>query len=233
MRMSLLSVLLSVAAAPIWAEEAPARLISTSGESVVYVTPDEVIVNVGVETFNSDLDKVKNENDEHSSRLLKAIKALGVEEKHIQTDTLDLEIQYKDSAHATHGIEGYFAHRQYSVTLKDTKLFEKLIDTALRNGANRLMGFEFKTSELRKHRDTARSMAIKAAKEKAIELARDLDMKVGKPRTIGEAGIGYYGGRSYFGWAGNAMQNSAQVAPGGAVKEGRRCHSGRSRSART
>jgi uncharacterized protein YggE len=63
-------------------------------------------------------------------------------------------------------------------------------------------------------------MAIKAAKEKAIDLARDLDMKVGKPRTIGEAGIGYYGGRSYFGWGGNAMQNSAQVAPGGGGEGG-------------
>ncbi len=137
--------------------------------------------------------------------------------KNIQTDTLDVEIQYKNSNHATHGIEGYFARRQYSVTLKDTKLFEKLIDTALKNGANRLNGFEFKSTQLRKHRDAARAMAIKAAKEKAIDLARELDMKVGKARTISEAGIGYYGSRS---WMGNSMQNSAQFAPGGGSEGG-------------
>jgi uncharacterized protein YggE len=62
-------------------------------------------------------------------------------------------------------------------------------------------------------------MAIKAAKEKAVDLAAQLDAKVGKPRTIAE---GYGGGYSYRGWygyfGGNSFgnaQNVAQAAPGG------------------
>ena len=35
------------------AEEPPPRLINTTGESTVYVRPDEVVVNFGVETFNT------------------------------------------------------------------------------------------------------------------------------------------------------------------------------------
>jgi uncharacterized protein len=222
------AALLLLLAVPLRADEiahAPVpRTISTTGESVVYVTPDEVIVSLGVETFNPDLDKAKSDNDGLSAKLVKAVKGLGIEDKHVQTDTLNVELQYKDYGHATHGIEGYFARRQYSITLKDTKLFEKLIDTALKNGSNRLMGFEFRTTELRKHRDQARKMAIKAAKEKAVDLAGELEMKVAKPRTIGEASFGYYGGRGW-GWAGgNAMaQNSVQFAPppaGGGDGEG-------------
>lgn len=191
------------------------RTISTTGEATVYVVPDEVVVSFGVQTFDANLDKSKSTNDEQSARLLKAIKGLGVEEKHIQTATLSVSIHYKDYNRATFGIEGYQCQRQYAVTLKDTKLFESLIDTGLKNGANQLMGFEFKTTELRKHRDSARKLAIKAAREKAIALAGDLEMKVGKPRQISESSGGYWGG--YFGGNSfaNASQNVMQVAPGG------------------
>jgi uncharacterized protein YggE len=195
------------------AVHSPPRSISTSGEAIVYVVPDEVIVNFGVQTFDRDLDKSKSANDEMSAKLLKSIKALGVEDKHVQTDTLNISIQYNDRHQ---GIEGYTASRLYSVTLKDTKLLEKLIDTGLKNGANQLHGFEFKTSELRKHRDQARKVAIKAAKEKAVALAGELEMKIGKPQTISEGSVGYYSSRSWGGNSfGNASQNAMQAAPEG------------------
>ncbi len=191
---------------------APPRSISITGESIVYVVPDEVIVNFGVQTFDPSLDKAKNQNDEQSTRLLKAIKSLGVEDKHVKTDTLNVEIRYENNRRA---IEGYETRRIYSITLKDTKLLERLIDSGLKNGANLLYGFEFKTSELRKHCDQARKMAIKAAKEKAIALAGELDMKIGKPRTIGEGSIGYFG-RSFNGnMYANTSQNAVQTAVGG------------------
>ena len=209
MRLPTLSLIIFIVTTGLQAQEMPVRTpprsISTSGESIVYVVPDEVIVNFGVQTFDRDLDKSKAANDDQSTRLLKAIKSLGIEDKHVQTDTLNIDIQYIDRHQ---GIEGYGARRIYSVTLKDTKLLEKLIDRGLKNGANQLHGFEFKTSELRKHRDQARKMAIKAAKEKAVALAGELEMKVGKPRTINEGSVGYYG-RS---WGGNSFSNSSQNA---------------------
>jgi uncharacterized protein YggE len=216
---------LLIAARPALADDhlANERTISTTGESVVYVTPDEVLVSFGVETFNADLDKSKADNDARSTKLLAAVKALGIEDKHVQTDTLNIEVRYKDYNRNTIETEGYFARRQYSVTLKDTKLFEKLIDTVLKNGGNRLMGFEFRTTELRKHRDEARKLAIKAAKEKAVDLAKELGMGIGKPRTIGEGYSGFYGGRGWYGSWGNSFnvaQNSVQVAPGGGGGEG-------------
>jgi uncharacterized protein YggE len=83
-----------------------------------------------------------------------------------------------------------------------------LIDAALKNGANRIYGFEYRTSELRKHRDEARQMAIKAARDKAQDLSGALGCRIGKPRTINEFAGGYW---SYRG--ANTMANSyAQVA---------------------
>jgi len=189
------------------------RTITSSGESVVCVVPDEAVVSFGIESFDNDLDKAKDENDHASARLLKSIKGLGIEEKDIQADTLQVELKYRDGAHPTQGIEGYYARRSYSVTLKDIKLLEKLTDTVLKNGANQLTGFEYRTSELRKHRDEARKMAIKACREKAEALAAELGCKVGAPRTISETSYGYYG--NAYRWGGNNyMQNSMQVAAG-------------------
>lgn len=201
------------------------RTINTSGDAVVYVTPDQVIVSLGVETFNAQLDQARAVNAQACSTLLRAIKELGVDEKDIQTDVMQVEIDYDDGRRgAARQIDGYFCRRGYQVTLKDTKLFEKLIDTAIQNGANHLMGFEFRTSELRKHRDEARQMAIKAAREKATALAGELGARVGKPRTISESGGGYYGYQSsWWGWNGGGyaqMAQNASVDRSGGVAEG-------------
>src|SRR3954466_8129666 len=93
-------------AAPTLADEPMPRTVNTSGESVVYVRPDEAMVGFGIESFGDTLDKSKQQNDEASAKLLKAIKALGVEDKHVQTDTVQVEIRYKEGNHPTLGIEG-------------------------------------------------------------------------------------------------------------------------------
>jgi uncharacterized protein len=191
------------------------RTISTSGESTVYVAPDEVVVNVGVETFSQKLDDAKAENDQASARLIKAIKDLGVESRHLQTAELEIQLRYRNSE-PIQGVEGYYARRAYAVTLKDVKLFEKLVDSALKNGANRLMGFEYRNTELRKHRDQARKMAVKAAKEKAELLAHELECRVGMVHTVNEntpVYSGYWGSR----WGGGnsyMTQNAMQFDPG-------------------
>jgi uncharacterized protein len=192
---------------------APPRTISTSGEALIHVPPDEVIINVGIETFDLDLDKAKAANRQAAERMLKAVRAMGIEEKRIQTANLELEIRYRSREPHTQ-IEGYMARRAYAITLKDPRQFEEVVDTALKNGANRLMGFQFLTSELRKHRDEARKMAVGAAREKAIALAGELDCRIGSPRTINESG-GHFGHSGLSsGWNRYSMmsQNTMQVA---------------------
>ncbi len=197
---------------------ADVRSISTSGDAVVYVAPDEVVVNFGVETADPGLEKAKMLNDAAAAKLVSAIKTLGIETKDIQTDNMDIEIRYKDNNLV---VAGYVVRRGYAVTLRDPKKFEQLTTTAIQAGANRLLGFEYRSTALRKHRDTARRMAIKAAHDKAVDLADALNCQIGAPRSIQEGGgyAGYWGSR--WGWAGNAMaQNTAQVAPGGESEGG-------------
>jgi uncharacterized protein YggE len=196
------------------------RTVSTTGDSAVYVTPDEVVINVGVETFNGSLDKSKEENDQRSKGVLQAIKDAGVEDKHVQTDEMRVSIVY-GNGHPSRDVIGYQSHREYRVTLKDPKKTESLVDACLKHGANLLLGIDYRSTELRKHRDEARKMAVKAAKEKAQLLAGELGEGIGRPRTISEGSFGYYGWAGRWGrGAPSFAQNSVQVQDGGAGIEG-------------
>ena len=212
----LLSVVL--AASPAAAQDPAPRTISTSGEALVQVVPDHVVVSVGVETFRAALEAARQANEAECARLLAAVKALGVPEADIQTDILSVEIAYRDAGRPSRGIEGYYVRRAYSVTLGDVKRFDALVEAALEGGANRLMGFEFKTRKLREHRDKARLLAIQAAREKAQALSAAVGLKLGAPRSVSEGSFVYWGAsRSWWGWGshGQAQSQNVLVTEGG------------------
>jgi uncharacterized protein YggE len=146
---------------------------------------------MAVETNNTDLDKAREENDKKVSSILAMIKKLGVEDKFIQTDYLSVEPRYDYINQYENERErkflGYYMTKSISITLRDVSKFEKLIADALKLGTNYVRGMNFQTTELRKHRDQARLMAIRAAKEKATALATELGQKVGKPIYINES----------------------------------------------
>lgn len=207
--MAMVCVPVSRAAEP---EKEKQRTISCNGESVVYVSPDEVVISFGVRTTDPKLDKARADNDERGTNLVKALKEIGIEEKYIQTNDMNVTIVYTPSNRMN--VEGYQTTRSYAVRVKDIKKFEKVVDTGLKNGANVFDGFDYISSELRKYRDQARTMAIKAAKEKATDLAAVLDCKVGAPVTITESSSGSYSSpRSILG--ANSFQNAEQVVGGG------------------
>ena len=208
--LALMSVLALLPSLPL-AAQVPAvaqepRTVSTRGEATVYVTPDEVVVTLGVETFDASLDNAKRANDAASAKLVKAIKAFGVEDKHFQTADLSVSIQYdRDRDPKGLQIQGYEADRSYAVTLKDVKRLEEFVEAVIKNGANRVAGIEYRSTELRKHRDQARKLAIGAAKEKAAALAGELGCTLGTPRTITE-------GSTFFGDNFFSSNRSLQVA---------------------
>jgi uncharacterized protein YggE len=180
------------------------RAISTSGEAVVQVVPDEAVVTFGVETASAELESSKAANDQVARRLVASVKDMGIADRHFATDSVQVSLRYRNDDRS---ISAYVVTRLYMVTLKDVQQLESLVDTVLRNGANILEGVEFRTTDLRKHRDTARAMAIRAAREKALSLARELECSIGAPRAVHESGVTWYGQTRRYNYAQNAMQS--------------------------
>jgi uncharacterized protein YggE len=160
------------------------RTISTTGNAEVYAVPDEVTVTFGIERFDATLDGAKTQNDQAAAQFVDAVKKLGIDEKDIQAAQMNVAIVYEMAGQPIQGIQGYRTTRSYSVKIKDAKMFVELVDTALKNGANRMSGFRYDTTELAKFRDQARAKAIQDAKAKAVSLSNQLGCEPGRPLTI-------------------------------------------------
>ena len=81
---------------------------------------------------------------------------------------------------------GYTARRSLSITIKDLKSFENIYRGLIGKGVNNVGGIQFRTTELRKHRDAARLQAVKAAREKAKAMAGELGATLSSVQTIRE-----------------------------------------------
>ena len=86
---------------------------------------------------------------------------------------------------------GYKVRRQLSVSIKKLADFDTVYRGVLQRGVNEINSMEFKTSELRKHKDLARSKAIIAAREKAEALAGELGATLSGVQDIREVDNGF------------------------------------------
>lgn len=211
-------VLLAVALLAV--PDAPAqedRRITVAGEADVRVVPDEVVLNLGVETDDLDLAVAKARNDERMSRVIDAARDAGLPDNLIRTDYLGIEPRY-DYDGRERIFLGYWVQKSVSLTLRDIDAFEDLLSAVLEAGANYVHGIQFRTTELRLHRDRARALALEAARDKAEMMAGELGHTVAGTVLIREDRSGWWS--SYGGWWGGGRggymsQNVVQNAPGG------------------
>lgn len=200
------------------------RTVQVSGTAVVNVVPDRALIQLGVQSNGATTAEVQSANDASIAQVINALKSLGIDPKDIATDWYFVRPLYDDydSLHIT----GYRINNMVAVTLRDVSKANQVITGALGAGANEVVNVEFYTSELRKYRDQAREMAMKAAREKAQALASAAGTQTGCVMTVNENTSSYYNG--WWGWGGrdrnlwtqNAVQNAAPSGgEGGALTE--------------
>jgi uncharacterized protein YggE len=182
------------------------RTITVTGDADVLVAPDEAVLRLKVQTRDEDLDDAIAESDRRVTRVFSALKKLGVKPKHIKTDYMHIS---PDFVWKEVRVRAYHTRKSIVVTLKDTDKLEVVLAGALEAGANGLDGVEFRSTELRKHRDRARLLAVQAAREKAQAMAGALGQKIGRPQSILEqpnsGRWGWWGRRDMV--AQNVVQN--------------------------
>jgi len=194
-----------------FAQASRTRLITTTGEASVKVVPNEIEFVLGIETRDRNLGGAKKLNTERLQRTLDVLRSLGVDEKNVQTDYLDIQPEYNNDRVAV----SYLVRRTLAVILKDLSKFEALVSESLQVGVNYVHSVQFRTTELRKHRDRARAMAIQAAREKAVALAKELGQRVGRPHAITEGGGGWLYPGGFWGGRYGQMTQNVQSSGGG------------------
>lgn len=165
-------------------------LITVTGESTVYVKPDEVTLTFGVETKNSDAKTAKASNDKLMNEIHKYLKAQKIDPKNLQTDYVRLNSVYLYNNDKERQ-EEYVAVNTVSLKLTDIKQYEKIASGLLERGINKIDQVTFGSSKLMQHQAEARNLAIKNAQEKAKSLAESIDQSIGKAFYINENASSY------------------------------------------
>lgn len=196
------------------------RPITTTGDAEIRVPPDEVILILGVETWDKNIQIAKKQNDDRVKKITALTNDFGIDPKYVQTDQINIEPRYRSGTYTDADFIGYFVRKSVVITLKDVSKFEDVFTGALAAGATHAHGIQFRTTELRKYRDQARALAIRAAQEKASALAGELGRKIGAPQSIQENSTGWWSSYSaWWGgrWSGAMAQNVAQNVGGGSA----------------
>ncbi len=163
-------VLLFLGSIAIAQEKMPPRVVRVVGTSEVKVAPE-------------------------ARRILADLHANGIAEKDMQTTFLSLQPQFNYRKGMK--ISYFVASQTLTVTLRDLSRLDAVVESLIKAGANRVDSIEYENSDLRKYRDQARDLAVKAAQEKAQALAHALGQEVGKAYSIeevAEAASPYSGG---------------------------------------
>jgi uncharacterized protein YggE len=185
--------------------------ITVTGEAVVNVKPDKIVIRFGIETSDADIGIAKKKNNEILKKAVAAIKERGVPEKEIQTDYLSIEPRWKDNYNQGNFL-GYFVRNNLAVNLTETEKVEQLVTQVLQAGVNYIHGIDFQTTEFKKYREQARELALAAAREKAEKMASVLGETIGAPIQINEnpggSPWGYYS--SWSGWGYGRSQGMMQ-----------------------
>jgi len=173
-------------------------LVTVSGQAEVRVPPDEVVFTLGVETIDKDILAARTRTDDRAKEVLAVAKRNGVKTEDVQTSYISIQpkyntddLEYEQRRAVKREFLGYQVSKTIAVILRDISRFDSLLSDVLKAGVTRLSNVEFRDSQIRKHRDQARAMAMKAAQEKASLLAREIGQSIGPAYSITEATPAY------------------------------------------
>ena len=160
--------------------------ISVSGEGKVSAVPDIAVLSFGVQTGRvSTAQDATARLQKAMTAILEAVKAKGIEEKDISTESLYLNPAY-DWTEGGQIPRGYEASQSLRVKIRDLSKIGDVLSAAAKAGANQIGGVNFTVDEPETLRTQAREKAIAQAKEKAQKLASELGVTLGKLKGFSE-----------------------------------------------
>lgn len=222
--MRLLALLLPIAllASPAQGKEEEARdnIITVSGKGELKVEPDEAFLTFTVTSFDRELDAARRLNDDSIGNVRTLAQGYGVVARDIRTDRMEMETlrelpkKDRDAPQLRHAnpVRGYLVSRRMTLRLADLARFDDFYAQLLKTGISEISGVDFRTSRLLEHREAARTLAMKAAHQKAVALSGALGQQIGRAVDIREGED-----RSFGFVGGNAYQNSLSADDGQAT----------------
>lgn len=165
--------------------------IRVAGTATVKAAPDIATVEIGVQTFNEEVEAAVAENNRKSDDIISALKANGIAESDIQTSRFNIYPQrdYWDEE-GRNEIIGYQVDNMVSVTIRNLDSVGEVLQEAVDAGANNIYGVNFTLDDPSSLRDTARVEAVKDARQRAEVMAEAAEIELGDVTSITEMSYG-------------------------------------------
>ncbi len=189
MKKILLLFVLTVTASNVSGQEKVDRpLITVGGQAEMLVVPDEVVYSLRAITIEKELSNAQAKNDQIVKALLALARQYQIPPTQVQTGYINVKQRFTDEEVTKKPpvFLGYTVTKNVSIILKDVSKAEDLLADIFKSGVSSIESVYFRTSQLRKYKDQARAMAIKAAQEKAVALTKEIGQTIGKAYSITE-----------------------------------------------
>ena len=174
-------------------------LITVSGNAEVRVPPDEVVFTLEISSVDKDMLAAKKRTDDSVKEVLAIARRNNVKPEDVQTSHISVEpkyntddLDYEQRRSVKRLFLGYEVSKTVAVRLRDIAKFDEVLSDVLKAGVTKVSNVEFRDSQIRKHKDQARAMAMKAAQEKANLMAREIGQSIGPAYSITEGVISPY-----------------------------------------
>jgi len=200
-------------------------LITVTGQAEVRVPPDEVVFTLAIENVDKEMVLASKRTDDSVRQILAIAKKNNVKPEDVQTSHISVQpkyntddLPYESRDKVKRVLVGYEVSKTVAIRLREISRFDDLLADVLKAGITRLSNLEFRDSQIRKHRDEARRMAIRAAQEKAKLLAGEIGQAIGPAYSINEDSGSDYNRNNYSQNAsvagGSSSESESATAPG-------------------
>ncbi len=162
--------------------------IVVTGEGRITVQPDIAQITLGVEVTNVSASAALQDAASQMGSVVSKLKQQGIADKDIRTVSYNLTPEYDYSNRSSPTLKDYRATNLVSVTVRDITKVGPVIDAVGGAGATRIQGISFSVSDPTAAANQGRDEAMKNAKAKADQLAKDAGVTLGPPISIQETG---------------------------------------------
>ena len=160
--------------------------VSATGE--VTRVPDLAIISAGVQTLQPTATAAIEENAARMERVRAALKRAGIEDRDIQTSSINLNPEYQYDQNRPPRLTGYRATNTVNVKFRDLKRTGSILDALVAEGANQISGPNLTVDKPETALDEARTKAIANGRARADLYARALGMRVVRLISVSEGG---------------------------------------------
>jgi uncharacterized protein YggE len=160
--------------------------VSAIGE--VTRVPDMAIISAGVQTLQPTATAAIEENAARMERVRAALKRAGIDDRDIQTSSINLNPEYQYDQNRPPRLTGYRATNTVNVKFRDLKRTGAILDALVAEGANQINGPSLTIDKPESALDEARTRAIANGRARADLYARALGMRVVRLISVSEGG---------------------------------------------